>query len=141
MAKGCDISREADVGEMSAAVARLQPDDAAVVGDAAPDVRIAGGVAQKGEFTVLQAGGGAKPQHVALQGNPFQGQMLAHIALDQIRHRVCDGEIGHDGQLLCSIASGFHCGRPASARKSSDLPKRVFISEHWQCFSERPTEL
>ena len=54
VAKGCDIPGEADVREMTAAIARLQPNDAAVVGDAALDVRVTGSVAKKTEFPVLQ---------------------------------------------------------------------------------------
>ena len=52
--QGRDIPGEADVRKMTATVARLQPNDAAVVGDAAPDVRVTGSVAKKTEFPVLQ---------------------------------------------------------------------------------------
>ena len=77
---------------MPAAVSRRQFDDAV-------------SLTEKAQFTVVDAGGGAEAQHIPLQGNPFQRQMFADIALNQIGNRVRDGEIGHGPWMPCCIAS------------------------------------
>ena len=89
------IPCEAHIGEVTTSIANGEFDDAAVVGDASPDRGMLVSVQEKGQFTVIDPAGGAQTQHVSAQGNPFQWQMFSDIALDQIGHRVRDGEIGH----------------------------------------------
>lgn len=84
---------------MAAAISRGESDDAAVVGDAAPDRGLLIAIAQEGQFSIVDTRGCAQTQHITFERNPLQRQMFAHIAKDQITDAVCNGEVGHDKAL------------------------------------------
>ena len=99
-AQGSGIAAEAHVGEVAAAIAGAQGPDAATAGLALPDGGVTARLLQKGELAVVEAGGGAQAQHIAAEGDALQGQVLAHIPLDQVAHRVGDPEISRHPDRL-----------------------------------------
>jgi hypothetical protein len=61
---------------MAAAVPRFQFTDAAVAGLTFPDRGVAIVRAQKAQFAIVDAGGGAQAEDVALQRDAFERQVL-----------------------------------------------------------------
>ena len=90
---GRGLSAEAHIGEMGAAIAAAQGPDATVAGLAFPNGGVAGVVAQKRQLTVVEAGGGAQPEHISGQGNGLQGEVFVHIPLNQIGDGVGNPEL------------------------------------------------
>jgi hypothetical protein len=81
---------------VAAAIPRSQGPNAAVAGLTFPNRgSYAIGILQEGELAVVDAGGGTETQHITLQRNALQGQVLVHIALNQIADGVGDPEVGH----------------------------------------------
>ncbi len=52
-------------------------------------------VVTKGQFTVVVTGGGAHPEHIALQRDALQGNVFPHIPVDQIGDGVGNPELAH----------------------------------------------
>ena len=101
------IPGEAHIREMTAAISRSQSDDASIVGNAPPDRRLLVSIAQEAQFTVVDAGGRAKPQNISLKGNLLQWKMFLDIPEDQIRDTVGNGEVRHGTALTFSALADF----------------------------------
>lgn len=79
---------------MAAAVSRVKGPDTGIAGLAFPDRGVAARVAQKGELPVVDTGRGSQAQHITLQRDALQRQMLVDVALNEIGDGVGDPEVG-----------------------------------------------